>query len=274
MSNFSYEMLAKLMKRAIDTNQLASKPSSQQEFQQLVISWADLILPNATDKNLQEAFAAVGEGKYGPYKISVTVLNQAINEARRKRVRDWLERSRIAIDFDPPCERSLLYKKVFYDCIAGGGSDTAADQHGRQALERADKYYETNKKVIWRDILNKTEASLKAGSFSQPTLALPSARKKAQYLAAAGDFVTMIPESGHKRQLTAGPETVTADTETASNEDVERLRASQAAIEAVRRKLSLQAVEERHKQERLRKKRDENFQRITGIDPATIGPQR
>lgn len=267
MSNFSYEMLAKLMKRAIDTNQLASKPSSQQEFQQLVISWADLILPNATDKNLQEAFAAVGEGKYGPYKISVTVLNQAINEARRKRVRDWLERSRIAIDFDPPYERSLLYKKVFYDCIAGGGSDTAADQHGRQALERADKYYETNKKVIWRDILNKTEASLKAGSFSQPTLALPSARKKAQYLAAADDFVTMIPESGHKRQLTAG-------TETTSNEDVERLHASQAAVEAVRRKLSLQAVEERHKQERLHKKRDERFQRITGIDPATVGPQR
>ena len=267
MSNFSYEMLAKLMKRAIDTNQLASKPSSQQEFQQLVISWADLILPNATDKNLQEAFAAVGEGKYGPYKISVTVLNQAINEARRKRVRDWLERSRIAIDFDPPYERSVLYKKVFYDCIAGGGSDTAADQHGRQALERADKYYETNKKVIWRDILNKTEASLKAGSFSQPTLALPSARKKAQYLAAAGDFVTMIPEAGQKRQLTAG-------TQTASNEPVERPRAVQAAIEAARRKMSLHAEEERRKQERLRQNLDGRFQRLTGIDPTTIGPQR
>lgn len=274
MSNFSYEMLAKLMKRAIDTNQLASKPSSQQEFQQLVVSWADLILPNATDKNLQEAFAAIGESKYGPYKISVTVLNQAIDEARRKRVRDWLERSRIAIDFRPPYERELLYKKVFYDHIAGGGSDTAADQHGMQALERADKYYETNKEVIWRDILNKTEASLKAGSFNQPTLALPSARKKAQYLTAADDFVTMIPESGHKRQLTAGTETVTAGPETASNEDVERLHASRAAVEAVRHKLSLQAVEERHKQERLRKKRDERFQLLTGIDPATIGPQR
>ena len=274
MSNFSYETLAKLMKRAIDANQLASKPSSQQEFQQLVASWAELILPCATDKNLQEAFVAVSEGKYGSYKISATVLNQAIDEARRKRVRDWLERSRIAIDFRPPYERELLYTKVFYDHIAGGGSDTAADQHGRQALERADKYYETNKEVTWRDILNKTEASLKAGSFNQPTLALPSARKKAQYLAAAGDFVTMIPEAGQKRQLTAGPETVTADTETASNEDVERLRASQAAVEAVRRKLSLQAVEERRKQERLRQKRDENFQRITGIDPATVGPQR
>jgi hypothetical protein len=267
MSNFSYETLAKLMKRAIDANQLASKPSSQQEFQQLVMSWAELILPCATDKNLQEAFVAVGEGKYGSYKISATVLNQAIDEARRKRVRDWLERSRIAIDFRPPYERELLYTKVFYDHIAGGGSDTAADQHGRQALERADKYYETNKEVTWRDILNKTEASLKAGSFSQPALALPSARKKAQYLAAANDFVTMILESGQKRQLTAGPETT-------SNEDVERLHASQAAIEAVRRKLSLQAVEERHKQERLRKKRDERFQLLTGIDPATIGPQR
>ena len=267
MSNFSYETLAKLMKRAIDANQLASKPSSQQEFQQLVASWAELILPCATDKNLQEAFVAVGEGKYGSYKISATVLNQAIDEARRKRVRDWLERSRIAIDFRPPYERELLYTKVFYDHIAGGGSDTAADQHGRQALERADKYYETNKEVTWRDILNKTEASLKAGSFNQPTLALPSARKKAQYLAAANDFVTMIPESGHKRQLTAGPETT-------SNEDVERPCASQAAVEAVRRKLSLQAVEERRKQERLRQKRDEHFQRITGIDPATVGPQR
>lgn len=267
MSNFSYETLAKLMKRAIDANQLASKPSSQQEFQQLVASWAELILPCATDKNLQEAFVAVGEGKYGSYKISATVLNQAIDEARRKRVRDWLERSRIAIDFRPPYERELLYTKVFYDHIAGGGSDTAADQHGRQALERADKYYETNKEVTWRDILNKTEASLKAGSFNQPTLALPSARKKAQYLAAVNDFVTMIPESGHKRQLTAGPETT-------SNEDMERLHASQAAIEAVRRKLSLQAVEERRKQERLRQKRDEHFQRITGIDPATVGPQR
>lgn len=267
MSNFSYETLAKLMKRAIDANQLASKPSSQQEFQQLVASWAELILPCATDKNLQEAFVAVGEGRYGSYKISATVLNQAIDEARRKHVRDWLERSRIAIDFRPPYERELLYTKVFYDHIAGGGSDTAADQHGRQALERADKYYETNKEVTWRDLLNKTEASLKAGSFNQPTLALPSARKKAQYLTAADDFVTMIPESGHKRQLTAG-------TETASNEDVERLHASRAAVEAVRRKLSLQAVEERHKQERLRKKRDERFQRITGIDPATIGPQR
>lgn len=267
MSNFSYETLAKLMKRAIDANQLASKPSSQQEFQQLVASWAELILPCATDKNLQEAFVAVGEGKYGSYKISATVLNQAIDEARRKRVRDWLERSRIAIDFRPPYERELLYTKVFYDHIAGGSSDTAADQHGRQALERADKYYETNKEVTWCDILNKTEASLKAGSFNQPTLALPSARKKAQYLAAAGDFVTMIPESGHKRQLTAG-------TETTSNEDVERLHASRAAVEAVRRKLSLQAVEERHKQERLHKKRDERFQRITGIDPATVGPQR
>lgn len=267
MSNFSYETLAKLMKRAIDANQLASKPSSQQEFQQLVMSWAELILPCATDKNLQEAFVAVGEGKYGSYKISATVLNQAIDEARRKRVRDWLERSRIAIDFRPPYERELLYTKVFYDHIAGGGSDTAADQHGRQALERAEKYYETNKEVTWRDILNKTEASLKAGSFSQPALALPSARKKAQYLAAARDLVTMISEAGQKRQLTAG-------TETTSNEPVERPRASQAAIETVRRKLSLQAVEERHKKERLRKNLDENFQRITGIAPATIGPQR
>ncbi len=267
MSNFSYETLAKLMKRAIDANQLASKPSSQQEFQQLVASWAELILPCATDKNLQEAFVAVSEGKYGSYKISATVLNQAINEARCKHVRDWLERSRIAIDFRPPYERELLYQKVFYDHIAGGSSNIAADQHGRQALERADKYYETNKEVTWRDILNKTEASLKAGSFNQPTLALPSARKKDQYLAAANDFVTMIPEAGQKRQLTAGPQTT-------SNEPVERPRAVQAAIEAARCKMSLQVAEERRKQERLRKKRDERFQRITGIDPATIGPQR
>ena len=267
MSNFSYETLAKLMKRAIDANQLASKPSNQQEFQQLVASWAELILPNATDKNLQEAFVAVSEGKYGSYKISATVLNQAINEARRKRVRDWLERSRIAIDFRPPYERELLYTKVFYDHIAGGSSDTAADQHGRQALERADKYYETNKEVTWRDILNKTEASLNAGSFSQPALALPSARKKAQYLAAARDLVTIIPEAGRKRQLTAG-------TKATSNEPVERPHASQAAIETVRRKLSLQAVEERRKKERLRQQRDEYFQRVTGIDPTTIGPQR
>lgn len=267
MSNFSYETLAKLMKRAIDANQLASKPSSQQEFQQLVMSWAELILPCATDKNLQEAFVAVGEGKYGSYKISATVLNQAIDEARRKRVRDWLERSRIAIDFRPPYERELLYTKVFYDCIAGGGSDTAADQHGRQALERANEYFATNRELTWRDILDQTEASLKAGSFRRPELALPSSRTKDNYLVSARDLVTSIPEAGQKRQLTAG-------TKATSNEPVERPRASQAAIETVRRKLSLQAVEERHKQERLRKKRDERFQRITGIDPATIGPQR
>lgn len=270
MSNFSYETLAKLMKRAIDANQLASKPSSQQEFQQLVASWAELILPCATDKNLQEAFVEVSEGKYGSYKISATVLNQAIDEARRKRVRDWLERSRIAIDFRPPYERELLYTKVFYDHIAGGGSDTAADQYGRQALERANEYFATNRELTWRDILNQTEASMKAGSFRRPELALPSSRTKDNYLVSARDLVTSIPEAGQKRQLTAGPGTKTAS----SNEPVERPRASRAAVEAVRRKLSLQAVEERHKQERLRKKRDERFQRITGIDPATIGPQR
>lgn len=267
MSNFSYETLAKLMKRAIDANQLASKPSSQQEFQQLVMSWAELILPCATDKNLQEAFVAVSEGRYGSYKISATVLNQAIDEARRKRVRDWLERSRIAIDFDPPYERELLYTKVFYDCIAGGSSDTAADQYGRQALERANEYFATNHEITWLDILDQTEASLKAGSFRRPELALPSSRTKDNYLVFARDIVTMIPEAGQKRQLTAGPQTT-------SNKPVERSSAVQAAIEAARRKMSLHAAEERRKQERLRQQRDEYFQRITGIDPATVGPQR
>lgn len=267
MSNFSYETLAKLMKRAIDANQLASKPSSQQEFQQLVASWAELILPCATDKNLQEAFVAVSEGKYGSYKISATVLNQAIDEARRKRVRDWLERSRIAIDFRPPYERELLYTKVFYDHIAGGGSDTAADQYGRQALERANEYFATNSQITWRDILDQTEASLKAGSFRRPELALPSSRTKDNYLVSARDIVTMIPEAGQKRQLTASP-TRNHD------EPVERPRAVQTAIEAARQKMSLQVAEERRKQERLRQQRDEYFQRVTGIDPATVGPQR
>lgn len=267
MSNFSYETLAKLMKRAIDANQLASKPSSQQEFQQLVASWAELILPCATDKNLQEAFVAVSEGKYGSYKISATVLNQAIDEARRKRVRDWLERSHIAIDFRPPYERELLYTKVFYDHIAGGGSDTAADQYGRQALERANEYFATNSQITWRDILDQTEASLKAGSFRRPELALPSSHTKDNYLVSARDLVTMIPEGGQKRQLTAGPQTT-------SNEPVERPRAVQAAIEAARRKMSLHAAEERRKQERLRQNLDGRFQRLTGIDPTTIGPQR
>lgn len=267
MSNFSYETLAKLMKRAIDANQLASKPSSQQEFQQLVASWAELIFPCATDKNLQEAFVAVSEGKYGSYKISATVLNQAIDEARRKRVRDWLERSRIAIDFRPPHERELLYRKVFYDCIAGGGSDTAADQYGRQALERANEYFATNSQITWRDILDQTEASLKAGSFRRPELALTSSRTKDNYLVSARDIVIMIPEAGQKRQLTASP-TRNHD------EPVERPRAVQAAIEAARQKISLQVAEERRKQERLRQQRDEYFQRVTGIDPATVGPQR
>ena len=267
MPNFSYDTLAKLMKRAIDTNQLASKPNSPQEFQQFVASWAELILPCATDKNLQEAFAATVGGQYGPYKISVAALNQAIREARSKRVRDWLERSRIAIDFQPPYERKLLYEKVFYDCIAGGGSDTSADQHGRQAIERAKEYFRTNNEITWRDILDQTEASLKAGSFRRPKLALPSSRAKDNYLVSARDLVTMIPEAGQKRQLTAGHKT-------ANNEDVERPRAAQAAIEAVRRKLSLQAADERRKQERLRQQHDGRFQRLTGIAPATIGPQR
>lgn len=267
MPNFSYDTLAKLMKRAIDTNQLASKPNSPQEFPQFVASWAELILPCATDKNLQEAFAAVVGGQYGPYKISVAALNQAIREARSKRVRDWLERSRIAIDFQPPYERKLLYEKVFYDCIAGGGSDTAADQYGMQALERANEYFATNSKITWRDILDQTETSLKAGSFRRPELALPSSRTKDNYLVSARDIVTMIPEAGQKRQLTAG-------TQTASNEPVERPRAVQAAIEAARRKMSLHAAEERRKQERLRQNLDGRFQRLTGIDPTTIGPQR
>lgn len=267
MPNFSYDTLAKLMKRAIDTNQLASKPNSPQEFPQFVASWAELILPCATDKNLQEAFTAVVGGQYGPYKISVAALNQAIREARSKRVRDWLERSRIAIDFQPPYERELLYEKVFYDCIAGGGSDTAADQYGRQALERANEYFATNSKITWRDILDQTEASLKAGSFRRPELALPSSRTKDNYLVSARDIVTMIPEAGQKRQLTAGP-TRNHD------EPVERPRAVQAAIEAARRKMSRHAEEERRKQERLRQNLDGRFQRLTGIDPATIGPQR
>ena len=38
--------------------------------------------------------------------------------------------------------------------------------------------------------------------------------------------------------------------------------------------MSLQAEEERRKQERLRQNLDGRFQRLTGIDPATIGPQR
>lgn len=38
--------------------------------------------------------------------------------------------------------------------------------------------------------------------------------------------------------------------------------------------MSLQVAEERRKQERLRQQRDEYFQRVTGIDPATVGPQR
>lgn len=267
MPNFSYDTIAKLMKRAIDTNQLASKPNSPQEFHQFVASWAELILPCATDKNLQEAFAAVVGGQYGPYKIGVAALNQAIREARSKRVRDWLERSRIAIDFQPPYERELLYEKVFYDCIAGGGSDTAADQYGRQALERANEYFATNSKIAWRDIFDQTEASLKAGSFRRPELALPSSRTKDNYLVSARDIVTMIPEAGQKRQLTAGP-TRNHD------EPVERPRAVQAAIEAARRKMSRHAEEERRKQERLRQNLDGRFQRLTGIDPATIGPQR
>lgn len=266
MPNFSYDTLAKLLKRAIDTNQLASKPNSPQEFPQFVASWAELILPCATDKNLQEAFAATVGGQYGPYKISVAALNQAIREARSKRVKDCLERSRIAINFQPPYERELLYRKVFYDCIAGG-SDTAADQYGRQALERANEYFATNSQITWRDILDQTEASLKAGSFRRPELALPSSRAKDNYLVSARDIATMIPEAGQKRQLTAGPKAT-------GNEPVERPRAVQAAIEAARQKMSLQAAEERRKQERLRQQRDEYFQRVTGIDPATVGPQR
>ena len=108
---------------------------------------------------------------------------------------------------------------------------------------------------------------LTAGSFRRPELALPSSRTKDNYLVSARDIVTMIPEAGQKRQLTAGPQTT-------SNEPVERPRAVQAAIEAARRKMSLQAEEERRKQERLRQNLDGRFQRLTGIDPATIGPQR
>ena len=38
--------------------------------------------------------------------------------------------------------------------------------------------------------------------------------------------------------------------------------------------MSLHAAEERRKQERLRQNLDGRFERLTGIDPTTIGPQR
>ena len=152
-------------------------------------------------------------------------------------------------------------------CIAGGMSDTKADQHGRQALKRAEAYLQQNPQAQWSDALDMTTRMLEKGNFIRSDMELPSSRTKDKYLLPRGSAATIREAENNLPQLPSGQTR-------AQDEPVERPRAVQAAIEAARRKMSRHAEEERRKQERLRQQRDGRFQRLTGIDPATIGPQR
>ena len=238
--------------------------------QEQIAAWATYILPYATDDNIVEAFRLCMSGGTEVYgKVDVADINKAIKIVRSKRVNNWVQRKEIGIQFDGHPARGFVYKRVFMMCIAGGMSDTAADQHGRQALDRAEDYLKKNPKKQWHDALDMVTQALEKGNFilADSKKELPSERTKDKYLLPRGSAATIREAENNLPQLPSG-NTQSPD------ESVERSCAVQAAIEAARRKMSLQAVEERHKQERLHKKRDERFQRITGIDPATVGPQR
>lgn len=235
-----------------------------------IAAWAEYLLPFATDDDIIEAFHLCMSGGTEVYgKVDVADINKAIKIVRSKRINDWTQRNRIGIEFDGPSARGFIYKRIFMNCIAGGMSDTKADQHGRQALERAKTYLEQNPEKHWDDALDMMTQALEKGNFvlSDSKKELPSPRTKDKYMLPQGSAVTIREAENNLPQLPSG-QTRTQD------EPVERPRAVQAAIEAARRKMSRHAEEERRKQERLRQQRDGRFQRLTGIDPATIGPQR
>lgn len=234
--------------------------------QEQIAAWATYLIPIATDSNIVEAFRLCMSGGTEVYgKVDVADINKAIKIVRSKHVNDWEQRNKIGIEFDGPPARGLVYKRVFMSCIAGGMSDTKADQYGRQALQRAEAYLQQNPQAQWSDALDMTTRMLEKGNFIRSDMELPPSRAK--YLLPRGSAATIREAENNLPQLPSGQTR-------AQDEPVERPRAVQAAIEAARRKMSRHAEEERRKQERLRQNLDGRFQRLTGIDPATIGPQR
>ena len=267
MTAYRMNTIKKQIKTALNAGKIIRGIGTTDEQ---IAAWAEYLLPFATDDDIIEAFHLCMSGGTEVYgKVDVADINKTIKIVRSKRVNDWTQRNKIGIEFDGPPARGFIYKRVFMNCIAGGMSDTKADQHGRQALERAKTYLEQNPEKHWGDALDMMTQALEKGNFiiSDSKKELPSPRTKDKYMLPQGSAASIRETASNLPQLTSG-KAQSPDT------PVERPRASQAAIEAVRRKLSLQAVEERRKKERLRQQRDEYFQRITGIDPATIGPQR
>lgn len=267
MVAYRMSVLNKQIKTALNAGKIIRGIGTTDEQ---IAAWAEYLLPFATDDDIIEAFRLCMSGGTEVYgKVDVADINKAIKIVRSKRINDWTQRNRIGIEFDGSPARGFIYKRVFMNCIAGGMSDTKADQHGRQALERAKTYLEQNPEKHWGDALDMMTQALERGNFviSDSKKELPSPRTKDKYMLPQGTPASIREAASNLPQLPSGQTR-------AQEAPVERTRASRAAVEAVRRKLSLQAVEERHKQERLRKKCDERFQRITGIDPTTIGPQR
>jgi hypothetical protein len=236
--------------------------------QEQIAAWAAYIIPTATDSNIVEAFRLCMSGGTEVYgKVDVADINKAIKIVRSQRVNNWAQHNEIGIEFDGPPARGLVYTRVFMHCIAGGMSDTKADQHARQALQRAESYLQQNPQAQWSDALDMTTQALEKGTFVRSDMELPSSRAKEKYMLPRGSAATIREAENNLPQLPSGQTR-------AQDEPVERPRAVQAAIEAARRKMSLQAAEKRRKQERLRQNLDGRFERLTGIDPATIGPQR
>lgn len=236
--------------------------------QEQIVAWAAYIIPTATDSNIVEAFRLCMSGGTEVYgKVDVADINKAIKIVRSQRVNNWAQHNEIGIEFDGPPARGLVYTRIFMHCIAGGMSDTKADQHARQALQRAESYLQQNPQAQWSDALDMTTQALEKGTFVRSDMELPSSRAKEKYMLPRGSAATIREAENNLPQLPSGQTR-------AQDEPVERPRAVQAATEAARRKMSLQAAEKRRKQERLRQNLDGRFERLTGIDPATIGPQR
>lgn len=267
MVAYRMSVLNKQIKTALNAGKIIRGIGTTDEQ---IAAWAEYLLPFATDDDIIEAFHLCMSGGTEVYgKVDVADINKAIKIVRSKRINDWTQRNKIAIEFDGPPARDFIYKRVFMNCIAGGMSDTKADQHGRQALERAKTYLEQNPEKHWGDALDMMTQALEKGNFiiSDSKKELPSARTKDKYMLPQGTPTSIREAASNLPQLTSG--------QTRAQEDpVERARAVQAAIEATRRKISLQTAERRRKEERLRQQRDGRFQRLTGIDPTTIGPQR
>jgi hypothetical protein len=267
MVAYRMSVLNKQIKTALNAGKIIRGIGTTDEQ---IVAWAEYLLPFATDDDIIEAFHLCMSGGTEVYgKVDVADINKAIKIVRSKRVNDWIQRNKIAIEFDGPPARGFIYKRVFMNCIAGGMCDTKADQHGRQALERAETYLQQHPEKHWGDALDMMTQALEKGNFviSDSKKELPSPRTKDKYMLPQGAPATIREAVSNLPQLPSGQTR-------AQETPVERARAVQAAIEAARRKMSLHAVEELRKQERLRQQRDGRFQRLTGIDPTTIGPQR